>query len=221
MVRLRSTKSGARWRPLLILLVAIVFGITAADAHAQADATSRSWNQPVEPFRIAANVYYVGGSDTASYLITTPKGHILIDSGFIETVPQIERNVAKLGFEMRDVRILLSSHAHFDHAGGMNQLKKVTGAKLYVSRDDVAAMSRGGRDDFAWGDKYAFERVIVDDVFEHGAVIRLGDVAMKAVVTPGHTRGCTTWTTRLPDGRRCSTSFSSAVSAFRDTTSLP
>ena len=97
---------------------------STATAHAQATEEWRSWNRPVEPFRITPNLYYVGASDIASYLITTPEGHIVIDGGFVETAPQIEANVEKLGFKLADVRILLNSHAHFDHAGGLAELKR-------------------------------------------------------------------------------------------------
>jgi metallo-beta-lactamase class B len=96
------------------------------NAHGQLSETERSWNLPVEPFRIVGNVYYVGASDIASYLIATPKGHILIDSSFLETVPQIEQNIAKLGFKLSDIKILLNSHAHYDHAGGLAELRRRT-----------------------------------------------------------------------------------------------
>jgi len=97
---------------------------------AQADETSRSWNKPVAPFRIAENLYYVGAIEIASYLITTPEGHFLLDGGFVETAPQIEHNITELGFKLTDVKFLLNSHAHYDHAGGLAELKKVTGAKF-------------------------------------------------------------------------------------------
>jgi metallo-beta-lactamase class B len=102
-------------------------------AHAQADPTSRSWNQPVEPYRIVGSLYYVGASDITSYLIATPEGDILLDGGFVETAPIIEANIKKLGFKLKDVKILLSSHAHFDHAGGLAELKARTGAKFAAS----------------------------------------------------------------------------------------
>lgn len=183
----------------MLLVVAL---LNAGAARGQSDELSRSWNQPVEPFQIAANVYYVGASDVTSFLITSPRGHFLLDSGLLETVPQIVQNVGKLGFKMSDVRIILNSHAHYDHAGGLAELKRLSGGKLYASRADAAALGRGGRDDFAWGDKYAFERVMVDRVFDHGDVFTIGDVEMKAIVTPGHTRGCTSWSlTRRVGGK--------------------
>jgi metallo-beta-lactamase class B len=110
-----------------IILLSLTLAIPAL-AHAQADPTSRSWNQPVEPYRIVGNVYYVGASDITSYLITTPEGHVLLDGGFVETAPMIEANIRKLGFKLEDVKVLLSSHAHFDHAGGLAELTRLTGA---------------------------------------------------------------------------------------------
>jgi hypothetical protein len=103
-------------------------------AACQADETSRSWNQPVEPFRIAGNLYYVGASDITSYLIITPEGHILLDGGFVETVPLIRDSVKKLGFKMEDVKLLLSNHAHYDHVGGLAAIKEQTGAKLVAAK---------------------------------------------------------------------------------------
>jgi metallo-beta-lactamase class B len=113
------------------ILIAFLLAVTVRiPVHAQADPTSRSMNQPVEPYHIVGNLYYVGASDVTSYLITTPEGHILLDGGFVETAPIIEANIHKLGFKLADVKVLLSSHAHFDHAGGLAELKRRTGAKF-------------------------------------------------------------------------------------------
>jgi len=160
----------------------------------QDDPVSRSWNKPVEPFRIAGNIYYVGANEVTSFLITTPKGHILLDSGFKETAPMILANIEKLGFQPRDVRVLLSSHAHFDHAGGLAELKRATGAKLYASAGDVAALARGGVDDPQFGDKYPFPRIEADRVYRDGEKIVVGGTTVVAHITAGHTRGCTTFT---------------------------
>ena len=174
--------------PLLLLL--------ATTALAQPDPVSRSWNQPVEPFRIAANVYYVGATDITSYLITTPKGHIVIDGGFVETAPMIVANIRTLGFRPEDVRILLSSHAHYDHAGGLAELKRVTGAKFYASAEDLPAHARGGVDDPQFGNRFPYPPVEADRIVRDGQKVSLGGTTLTAHVTAGHTRGCTTWTMR-------------------------
>lgn len=102
--------------------------------YGQADEVSRSWNQPVKPYRVIGNIYYVGASEVTSFLIVTPKGHILLDSGFFETAPQIKQNVVQLGFRLEDIKILINSHAHYDHAGGLALLKELTGAGLMASQ---------------------------------------------------------------------------------------
>jgi metallo-beta-lactamase class B len=163
-------------------------------SSAQSTPTERSWNQPVEPFRIVGNIYYVGANEITSYLITSPQGHILLDGGFVETAPIIRDNIRKLGFKPEDVKFLLSSHAHFDHAGGIAQLKQWTGAQFVASREDGAQMERGGRGDFAWGDKYAFPPLHPDRIIADRDTISIGTTTMTAHLTPGHTKGCTTWT---------------------------
>lgn len=175
--------------PLCALL-----SLAAASAQAQANPEWREWNQPVEPVRIAANLHYVGASDIASYLITTPEGHILIDGGFVETAPQIAANVEKLGHRLADVKILLNSHAHFDHAGGLAELKRRSGAQLFASAPDAELLERGGKGDFRFGDEGAFPPVAVDRRLADGEKVTLGGVELTARLTPGHTRGCTTWT---------------------------
>ena len=186
---------------LLILLPALAAG--------QADPTSRSWNQPVEPFRIAGNLYYVGANDIAAYLVATPEGHILLDGGFVETVPLIRESVKKLGFRIEDVKILLNTHAHYDHAGGLAELKALTGAKLHASEADAPALARGGKDDPLFDDQYPFPPVQVDRLVKDGDTVTLGGSTLTARLTPGHTAGCTTWTMKV-DGLNavfvCSTS---------------
>lgn len=186
----------------LIRRLLIIALIPAAVLSAQDDPVSRSWNQPVEPFRIAGNVYYVGASEITSFLITTPAGHILIDGGFKETAGQIRRNIAKLGFRETDVRVLLNSHAHLDHAGGLAELKSATGARLLASAEDIPLLARGGLDDPQFGDRLPFPRVYADGIVKDGETVRLGDAVLTAHLTAGHTRGCTTWSTKVPDGER-------------------
>lgn len=192
---------------------AILIFVFASFSYGQLSETERSWNQPVEPFKIAGNIYYVGASDVTSYLITTPKGHILLDSGLLETVPQITANIAKVGFKVADVKAIINSHAHYDHAGGIAELKRQTGAKLYLSEADAKLMARGGKDDPNFQDRFPFEPAIADETFTYGWKLKLGGTAMSALITSGHTKGCTTWTTTVKEGGRdlnvvfvCSTS---------------
>jgi metallo-beta-lactamase class B len=176
-------------RRLFLLLIAVPL-------LAQTSERDRAWNQPVTPVRIVGNVYYVGAAEVTSFLITTPGGHILLDGGFAETAPQIEQNIERLGFRLHDVKILLSSHAHYDHAGGLAELKRATGARLYAGAGDVGQLARGGRDDPQFGDSYPFPPVIADRALRDGERITLGGVTIVAHATPGHTRGCTTYSLR-------------------------
>jgi metallo-beta-lactamase class B len=189
------------------------FSLYPTRAYGQGDEISRSWNQPVEPYRVVGNIYYVGASDITSFLIVTPKGHILLDGGFVETVPQIKRNIAQLGFRLEDVKVLINSHAHYDHAGGLALLKKLTGAKLMASQADSQLLANGGRGDFHFGDRFSYDPVTTDRILRNGEKVELGGVRMVAHLTPGHTKGCTTWTMKVNEGLKrydvvfvCSTS---------------
>ncbi|HXS02740.1 MAG TPA: subclass B3 metallo-beta-lactamase [Pyrinomonadaceae bacterium] len=185
---------------LLLGLLCVL--LCPAAGCAQADDTSRSWNQPVKPFRIAGNLYYVGASDLASFLIVTPQGHILLDSGLVETVPQIQHNVTQLGFRLEDVKVLLNTHAHYDHAGGLALLKRLTGATLMASEADAALLAAGGKGDPNFGDKLAYEPVKADRILRDGDKVELGGVTMTAHLTPGHTKGNTTWTMTVTEGTK-------------------
>ncbi len=182
-------------------MVAFVL-VAIESANGQADATSQEWNKPIPPFRIAGNLYYVGAIEITSYLITTPQGHFLLDGGFVETAPQIERNIAQLGFKLSDVKYLLNSHAHYDHAGGLAELKKVTAAKFVASEGDAGLLRNGGHGDFQFGDTLLFPSIEPDKIILDGESLQLGDQVMTAHLTPGHTRGNTTWTTKVREGGR-------------------
>lgn len=185
-----------------VLIATFLFVLNPYPAFAQADDASRAMNQPVKPYRVIANIYYVGASDVSSFLITTPDGHILLDSGFIETVPQIKQNLAQLGFRLEDIKILLNSHAHYDHAGGFAELKRLTGAKLMTSEGDIPLLAAGGKGDPNFGDRFSFEPVKPDRVLRDGDKVELGGVTMVARMTPGHTKGCTSWTMKIKDGEK-------------------
>lgn len=159
-------------------------------------------NDPAEPLKLADNLYYVGSSDIASYLITTPAGHILIDAGYESTVPIITHNVERLGFRLSDVKILLNTQAHFDHAEGFAVMKKLTGARLIASGADAKLLEAGGHGDYLFGDRHTFPPVLVDQRIEDGGRVALGGATLTAHVTPGHTPGCTTWTFDATDRGR-------------------
>ncbi|MCM2313609.1 MAG: subclass B3 metallo-beta-lactamase [Thermoanaerobaculia bacterium] len=166
-----------------------------------------SWTTPVEPFRVAGNIYYVGTAELSSWLIVTPEGYFLLDAPLEENVELILGNIEKLGFDPKKIRVLLNSHAHVDHAGGLAAIKAKTGARLYLSKADAELAARGGRDDFAFGDDAAYPPVTADVILLDGQGVTLGGFApggttLVAYLTPGHTKGNTTWTTRVREGDR-------------------
>jgi metallo-beta-lactamase class B len=154
-------------------------------------------NEPFPPHRIADNLYYVGSKQLASYLVTTKKGHILINASFETTVPLIRSNVEQLGFKFGDVKILLASHAHDDHVEGTALVKQLTGAAVYVMQGDDKVIESGGAGQYLYDHKWKPARV--DRVLKDGDKVTLGEVTLVARRTPGHTRGCTTWTMRATD----------------------
>ena len=172
----------------------------APRARAQYPASWNAWNVPVKPFRVVDNIYYVGATEVSSFLITSPQGHILLDGGMPATAAQILRNIKALGFDPRDVKILINSHAHADHAGGLAELKKSTGAQFVAPAQDSALLANGGHDDFAFGNSYIFPSVVVDRTVRDGESVHLGNTTLVAHITSGHTHGCTTWTTTANDG---------------------
>ncbi len=185
-----------------ILLSFLLASAVRIPLHAQADPASRSRNQPVEPYHIVGNVYYVGASDVTSYLITTPEGDILLDGGYVETVPMIEASIKKLGFRLADIKTLLNSHAHFDHAGGLAELKRRTGAKFAAMDRDAPLLARGGKGDFLFGDSETFPPIQADRILHDGDTVTLGGTTLTAHLTPGHTMGNTTWTMKAKEGDR-------------------
>lgn len=171
-----------------ILLAAAVAMAPAGAAMA----STPSGNDPVEPFKIADNLYYVGASDITSYLVKTPEGMILLDGGYDVTAPLILANIRKLGIDPKQVKILINSHAHLDHAGGLAEIKRVTGAKLLASRADAPGLQAGDRGDPAKVGE--FPPVKVDGFVTDNQQVELGGVHITAHLTPGHTAGCTSWT---------------------------
>ena len=177
-----------------------------------------SWNLPVRPRRLVGNVYYVGASGVSSFLVTTPRGHVLIDTGFEQTVPLIQKSIADLGFREQDIKYLLSSHAHADHTGGHALMKRLTGATIVASAADAKILETGGEDDFSPfpKDLMRYTPVKPDRIVKDGDTVSIdgeGGVTLTAHLTPGHTKGATTWTTEVTeDGRRLHVVFFSSVS---------
>ena len=140
---------------LTLLVIALPSpSLSVLTRQAQYTKATPDWNQPVKPFRVIGNIYYVGASEVSSFLITTPKGHILLDSGFAETVPLIADGIKQLGFKIEDAKVLINSHAHYDHAAGLAQLKRLTGAQLMLSEPEAALVANGGKGDSQWGDNF-------------------------------------------------------------------
>ena len=178
--------------PVLLMLVVLLGTVWAQNPE---------WTEPFPPHRIAANLYYVGSKDLASYLVVTPEGNILINSNLESSVPQIKASVEKLGFKFSDTKILLISHAHWDHDAGSATVKRLTHARYMVMDDDVPVVEDGGKSDFAYGGKKRnwYPPAKVDRVLHDGDEVRLGGTVLVAHKTPGHTKGCTTWTMRVND----------------------
>jgi len=161
-----------------------------------------NWTEPFPPFRIAGNLYYVGSKDLASYLIATKQGHILINSCLEANVPMIRASIESLGFKFNDVKILLISHAHWDHDAGSALLKQLTGAKYMVMEGDVSVVESGGKSDFQYANDTStlYQPTKVDRILHDGDEVKLGDAVLVAHLTPGHTKGCTTWTMKVQEG---------------------
>ncbi len=190
--------------------LSLAFAALACAMTGQNSASQRAdWNKPFPPFRIIGNIYYVGVAGVSSFLIKSDRGDILIDGALPESAPLIEKNVAAVGAQMKDIRILLNSHAHFDHAGGLAALKRVTGAQFVASAGDKPALETG----HALNGTSAFPPVKVDRVVADGDTVQLGNVTLTAHLTPGHTKGCTSWGMTTTEGGKpyrvlffCSTS---------------
>jgi len=162
------------------------------------------WTKPFPPFRMVGNIYWVGSYDLATYLITTPAGHILINTGVGDTAKQIKASVEQLGFKLSDTKILTSTHGHFDHVAGMAELKRLTGAQLVVSEADKELLESGGKADFRFGETPGarFEPVKVDRTLKNGDTISLGGTVLTAHHHPGHTKGATSFTLNVQDAQK-------------------
>ena len=205
----------SRYKSLVIAIVSIVAApmlgsVTRAQTANPAPATQAAnsgvppdWVNPFPPHRVMGNIYYVGSEGLASYLITTPEGNILINSSLEASVPLIQTSVEKLGFKFSDTKILLISHAHYDHCAGSAKIQAATHAKYMVLDADVPVVESGGKKDFQYGDRTEdlYPATKVDRVLHDGDEVKLGDIVLVAHKTAGHTKGCTTWTMKVRDDK--------------------
>ncbi len=162
-----------------------------------------SWTKPYQSFRIAGNLYYVGTYDLACYLITTPQGNILINTGLAESVPMIRKNIEALGFRFADIKILLATHAHFDHVAGMAAIKKATGAKMMINENDAPVLADGGNSDYVFGGRGStFAPVKADRILHEHDTVRLGGMQIIVLHHPGHTKGACSFLFDVKDEKR-------------------
>jgi metallo-beta-lactamase class B len=186
-------------RNKLVLAFALAAFSLAPSLQSHADAYD--WPKPADPFKMVGAIYFVGTKGLCSWLITTPQGHILINTGLPGSGPMIEASIRKLGFNPKDLKILVGSHAHLDHVGGFAYLKKISGAKMEMMDRDVPVVESGGKSDFFYGARkdMGFPAVKVDRALHDGDTIELGNITLTAHLTAGHTKGTTTFTTTISE----------------------
>lgn len=198
----KSRKSGCYiW--LLLSLLFISFNLAAQKKFATPPIMRETWTKDYKPFRIAGNLYYVGTYDLACYLITTPQGNILINTGLPGSAPMIRAHVAALGFKFSAIKILLATHAHYDHVGAMADVKKITGAKLFINEKDAPVVADGGKSDYVFGSKGStFEPVKADRLLHEHDTVKLGGMQIAVLHHPGHTKGACSFLFDVKDGHR-------------------
>ncbi|MNW89259.1 Metallo-beta-lactamase L1 precursor [compost metagenome] len=191
-------------KTILIALNVLLFNtIISAQQVVEPANNPAEWSKPYQPFRIAGNLYYVGTYDLACYLITTPKGHILINTGLANSASQIKANVEALGFKFADIKILSTTQAHFDHMGAMGAIKKQTGAKLVIDAKDAGVLASGGRTDYALGGKVSsYAPLKADRLLKNGDSVKLGNMALVLLHHPGHTKGSCSFLFNVKDGKK-------------------
>jgi metallo-beta-lactamase class B len=196
----------APWRPTLTLTrtLTLILALAFASCASQAGVPHemRAWNRNFPAHWVIGNIYYVGSNEIAQFLIATSVGHILIDSGFEASVPRLRENVERLGFRFEDVKFLLSSHAHIDHAQGHALVRRLTGATVVTSAADAVFISAGGKGETVFGDIHAWTPCPVDRIVADRERVTLGETSLTAHLTPGHTRGAITWTTQIVERGR-------------------
>ena len=190
----------------LFLLMVSLTSSRLFGQYSKADcAACKVWNVKQEPFKIYGNTYYVGTHGLSSILITSPSGHVLIDGALPESAEQIRAHIRALGFRIEDVKLILNSHVHFDHAGGIAQLQRWSHARVAASEASAPVLSKGGvgRDDPQYGILPAITKIKHVERFQDGDVLKAGDISITAHLTPGHTPGGTSWTWKSCEGDRC------------------
>ncbi len=181
------------------MLRAIVFLLLSSLAIAQ---NNPEWKRPFPAHKIAGNLYYVGTEDLACFLLTTPQGHILVNTGLADSTPLLREGIRKLGFKIEDVKILLTNQAHLDHVAAMSEIRKISGARVYATEADAPMMEDGGKSDPYFGREFWFTPVKVDRRLKDGDTVALGGTELRVVLTPGHTKGSVTYTTTVVENGR-------------------
>lgn len=188
--------------PLKGVVASLVLGLLSAVGLCAQTTPASDYLVPFPPHQVIGNVYFVGTKGLGIYLITTPQGHILLNAGLVGNVPLIQQSVEKLRFRFGDIKILLISHAHYDHDAGSAKIKELTGARYMVMDADVPVVESGGKEDFFYSETPddLYPPTKVDRVLHDGDTVKLGETVLTAHLTPGHTKGCTTWTMKVSDG---------------------
>jgi len=184
-------------RALLLLVT-----LTQCAGQAGVPGKMQQWNRSFPPYRVMGDIYYVGTNEIALFLITTPAGHILLDTGFEASVPMLRDNIEELGFRYGDIKLILTSHAHIDHVQAHALVRQQTGARVVVSTADAAFVENGGKGETVYDGVFEWTRCPVDRRVADGERVELGGVSLTAHLTPGHTLGATTWTTQVQDQGR-------------------
>lgn len=193
---------------VVLLLLPVAFPVASSPVARSAAAQgfdTAAWATPTEPFTIVGPIHYVGTAELAAYLVTTPAGHILIDGALEASGPAIEKSIRALGFKPEEIRVLLTTQAHFDHVASMAYLQRLSGGRVEVMQGDEELLASGGSKDYlahVWGKTAQFPPVRASRVLKDGDTVSLGGITLIARATPGHTPGCTTWLTTVTEGGR-------------------
>ena len=184
----------------LVALLSVAGAVQAQTVKDLLETLKVKWNTPTEPFKMIGNVYYVGTDGLASYLITSPQGHILVDTVMPEATSQIKANIEKLGFKVTDIKYLVNTHAHIDHTGGLAEMKQASGAQMIAGEADKPLLEGGYYPGAQEDAALAFPPVKVDRTVREGDTVSVGGVTLTARETPGHSPGCTSWEFAVKDG---------------------